>query len=435
MNNTFQFFKIKREYLLIILILSTFFSLVVFLVKGCKPKEPDNNPTEGGTTISPKQRLSGKPLEVARVPDLIKGNTAFAFNLYHQLIDLDENLVFSPHSLSLALGMTYAGARSETEAQMAQALHFNLHQSELHPAFNSLDQNLAERESVELHLVNVVWGSSSTNYLDAFLDTLAENYGAGIRVLDFSYPEESRKEINQWMSNHTEDRIHEILPPGAIHGETELILTNAIFFKAPWENPFPENGTQGAEFTLVNGDVILVDMMTQTSQFRYVNISEAEVIEIPYEGDELSMLVILPDIGNFELFARDMDAKILEQITSGLQPSVVQLSLPNFQFEYKEQIKEHFINLGMVDAFGDADFSNIDGSHELFIDQVYHQAFIDVGESGTEAAAGSAVVMSRKGIPESDITLSIDRPFIFLIQDNQSDAVLFLGHVLDPSQG
>jgi serpin B len=250
--------------------------------------------------------------------------------------------------------------------------------------------------------------------------------------VDFSAPAETRQRINQWVGDQTEDRIPELLPSGSIQREVDLILTNAIYFQAPWANPFPEEGTQEGTFTRLDGESIPVAMMNQTAQFRYGQVAGVQVIELPYEGGRFSMLILLPEAGTFETFASNLEAASLEQILALLHPAVVQLSLPKFQFEFGDQLKDALIGLGMVDAFGDADFSGIDGSHELFIDQIYHQAVIGVDEAGTEVTGGSAVVIAQKGVPEVEVTLTVDQPFLFMIRDNRSGALLFLGHVLDP---
>jgi serpin B len=382
--------------------------------------------------ISAKQRQVALPFESARVPQLVEANTTFAFDLYQSLYYEGQNLVFSPYSLSVGLSMAYVGARGETEEQMAAALNFELPQEQLHPAFNALDQSLGAREGAELLLANAMWGSISSTYLETFLDTLAENYGTGVHQVDFSAPAETRQRINQWVGDQTEDRIPELLPSGSIQREVDLILTNAIYFQAPWANPFPEEGTQEGTFTRLDGESIPVAMMNQTAQFRYGQVAGVQVIELPYEGGRFSMLILLPEAGTFETFASNLEAASLEQILALLHPAVVQLSLPKFQFEFGDQLKDALIGLGMVDAFGDADFSGIDGSHELFIDQIYHQAVIGVDEAGTEVTGGSAVVIAQKGVPEVEVTLTVDQPFLFMIRDNRSGALLFLGHVLDP---
>ena len=387
---------------------------------------------------SDKPRLPAPSPDEVRVPELVEGDTAFALDLYRVLLNKnqEENLFYSPHGLSVALAMTYAGARGETERQMAEALRYSLPQAQLHPAFNALDQTLASRgegEDFQLRIVNAIWGQRGYAFLDAFLDTLAENYGTGLRAVDFGQAEEAVQLINQWVSDQTERRIQDLLPPEAVDGETVLVLTNAISFKAPWMHAFAEDGTHDDAFTLLDGGQVTVPMMEQVASLGYAEWPGAQAVELSYAGGELSMVILLPEVGTFGAFAQRLDAGELGAIMSDLKPTGVRLTLPRFRFDAKFKLADALMELGMVDAFGAADFSGMDGTRELFIDEVYHQAFVAVDEAGTEAAAASAVVMGRKGGPSVEQEVSIDHPFIFLIRDVQTGAILFLGHVVNPA--
>ena len=389
---------------------------------------------------SDKPRLPAPPLNETQVPELVAGNTQFALDLYSVLLDErghGENLLYSPHSLSAALGMTYAGARGETERQMAQVLHFALDQAQLHSAFNALDGALANRdvaereEAVRLQIVNGIWGQQGYRFLDPFLDTLAQNYGAGLRLVDLHRSEEARRMINGWVSDQTKGRIAELLPSGAVDGETVLVLTNAVAFKAAWLHGFAEESTLDSAFNLLDGGQVTVGMMQQLVPLGYAERSSVQAVELLYAGEELSMVVLLPEAGTFEEFARGLDGSELDAILSDIEPMHVQLAMPRFSFEAGLKLKDPLMALGMVDAFGAADFSGMNATRELFIDEVYHSAFIDVDEAGTEAAAASAVVVDRKG-PAVEQEVRVDRPFLFLIRDVETGAVLFLGHVVNP---
>jgi serpin B len=385
---------------------------------------------------SDKPRQSPLSFEAAHVPELVAGNTAFALDLYRVLMqDTEQNLLYSPYSLSVALVMTYAGARGETERQMAEALHLPA-QDQVHPAFNALDQALAARgaqEGVSLAFANALWPQRGYSFLDSFLDLLAENYGAGLRALDFGQAEAARRQIKGWASDETEERIQELLPEGAVDGETVLALTNAVYFDAAWLNPFPEEATYKGGFKLLGGRQVGVPMMSQTTNLSYAQLDGVQAVELPYAGQALSMVVLVPDAGTFESYAASLTADDVNAVLAALQPASMRLDLPKFSYDAGFALKQALTKLGIADAFTmEADFSGMDGTQELYVDDVYHKAFIAVDEAGTEAAAASAVVMSRKGISRPH-ELIVDRPFVYLIRDIETGAILFLGHVLDPS--
>jgi serpin B len=338
--------------------------------------------------------------------------------------------------------MTYAGARGETAQQMADTLRFLLEQERLHPAFNWLDAELAKRgqgaqgkdgKGFRLNIVNAIWGQKDYEFLPDFLDVLAENYGAGLRILDFiTEAEKSRLTINDWASDQTEGRIKDLIPPGAIDEWTRLVLTNAIYFNAAWKYPFDEKMTADGPFYLLDGGQVTVPMMRQAESFGYTGGEGYQAIELPYDGDELSMVILLPASGNFEAFERELQAQQVNDIISGLQPTRVTLTMPRFKFVSQFSLKDTLARMGMPDAFSpdDADFSGMTGNPELFISDVVHKAFVAVDEAGTEAAAATAVIVATTSMPGE---VTIDRPFIFLIRDIKTGAILFVGRVLNPA--
>jgi serpin B len=410
---------------------------------GCATPGLVGDTVQANVAQSEKPRSPALAPELAQVPELVAGNTDFALDFYHRLFDREENLFYSPYSLSTALAMTYAGARGETERQMAEALHYTLPQAQLHPAFNALDQALASRSAsqderaVRLHFVNALWGQKGYTFLDTFLDTLAEHYGAGLRLVNFGQAEQALQAINRWVGEQTEHRIEELLPPKAVDKETVLVLTNAVYFQAAWLHPFAESATQDAPFTRLDGEQVTVPMMTQIASLDYAQHPGVQVVELPYAGSmpsgALSMVILLPEVATFEAFVQGLDARQMDALLSDLQPTGVRLALPRFRFAAEFQLADTLKDQGMVDAFGDADFSGMDGTHDLFIDQVYHQAFVAVDEAGTEATAATAVVMERKGGAPAEQEVRLDHPFLFLIRDVQTGAILFLGHVVDPT--
>ena len=400
-------------------------------------------PVSSEVLQSDKQRVTSPVATQAGLATLVDGNSAFAFGLYQALREADGNLFYSPYSISLALAMTYAGARGETEKQMTDTLHFDLLQNRLHPAFNNLDLELGRRgqgakgkdgEGFRLHIVNAIWGQKDFKFLPEFLDLLAENYGAGLRTLDFmKASEQSRIIINKWVSDQTEERIKDLIPQGTIDELTRLVLTNAIYFNAAWQYPFEKDATSNSAFYLLNGDKITVPMMRQAESFGYAEGDGYQVVELPYDGRELSMLVLLPQTNRFELFEESLNAQRVDDIVKNLNTREVVLTMPKFEFESSFGLKKTLTAMGMPVAFSaGADFSGMTGNPDLFIGEVLHKAFVSVDEAGTEAAAATAVIMELTAMPGEPVEVTIDRPFIFLIRDIESATILFIGRVVNP---
>jgi len=402
-----------------------------------------SQPTAGEVLASDKERIASPDVNPSEQALLVEGNSAFAFALYQALREQEGNLFYSPHSISVALAMTYAGARSQTAEQMAATIQFLLEQERLHPAFNWLDAELASRgegaqgkdgEGFRLNIVNAIWGQKDYGFLSAFLDVLAENYGAGLRILDFaSETEKSRLAINDWVSDQTEERIEDLIPQGVLTSGTRLVLTNAIYFNAAWEYPFDEDMTEDGPFYLLDGGQVVVPMMRQTESFGYTDGEGYQAVELLYDGDELSMVIMLTEDGQFEVFEEGLQADTVSDIIGGLQLTEVALAMPQFEFDSEFSLKDTLAEMGMPIAFsGAADFSGMTGSPDLSIDAVLHKAFVSVDEAGTEAAAATAVIMTEEA-PEPLVWLTLDRPFIFLIRDIGTGAILFVGRVLNPT--
>jgi serpin B len=411
-------------------------SLVLPLI-GC------GQPAAGELLKSDKERITSPDVSPSEEALLVEGNSAFAFELYQALKEEEGNLFYSPHSISLALAMTYAGARGETAEQMAETLQFMLDQDSLHPAFNWLDAELASRgegaqgkdgEGFRLNIVNAIWGQKDYSFLPAFLDVLAENYGAGLRILDFiNETEKSRVTINDWVSDQTEGRIKDLIPQGAIDALTRLVLTNAIYFNAAWAYPFDEKATANGAFYLLDGGQVSVPMMKQTESFGYTDGEGYQAVELPYDSDELSMVILLPEDGQFQAFEDQLQAQEVGDIISDLQPAQVALTMPKFEFDSEFSLKDTLTEMGMPIAFSDdADFSGMTGNLGLAISDVLHKAFVSVDEAGTEAAAATAVIVGETAAPGQQVEVTIDRPFTFLIRDIETGAVLFVGRVLNP---
>jgi serpin B len=289
-----------------------------------------------------------------------------------------------------------------------------------------------------LSIANSIWGQRDYTFLPEFLDVLAENYGAGLRVTDFAgAPESARDSINRWVSEQTQDKIKNLLPQGAITPLTRLVLANAIYFKAGWLYPFEPALTGDAAFNLLDGRQVSVPTMrfAQPAGLLHSSGDGYQAVALPYEGYRASMIVVVPDPGHFAEFEAAFSRDIVQQIADDLAPQQVLVALPKFRFEYEAGLAETLAAMGMSDAFtaGAADFSGIDGTHNLFISTVQHKAFVSVDEAGTEAAAATAVVVDTRSLPIVDVELTVDRPFLFLIRDDDSGSILFLGRVLDPA--
>lgn len=412
---------------------------LAILLSACGPS-PSANLAE-----SSLQREKNPSVSENDVASLVDGNNAFALDMYQSLASQDGNLIYSPFSISLALAMTYAGARGETESQMADALHFTLNQN-VHPAFNALDLELAkhgqsadkDQEPMQLNIANAVWAEQTYPFEQEFLDMVAVNYGAGIRLADFiSQYESVRKEINGWVEEQTKDKIKNLLAEGTLNERTRMVLVNAIYFKADWLTTFDPNNTYDAPFHLLDGSETQVKMMSEGLYgIPFTSGDGYQVVELPYAGGTAAMTILVPDEGRLYEFESKLDAEKLYEILNAMRPASIQLGLPKFQFESQFSLPDQLSALGMTDAFDPnlADFSGMTDNRELFVSDVIHKAFVAVDEKGTEAAAATAVIMELAMAPMFDISLTIDRPFIFIIRDTVSGQILFMGRVVNPAQ-
>jgi serpin B len=423
--------------------------ILVLLSASCATKDPG---PVGQIDSSKAARIANPQVPTGDQQSLAAANRAFAAALYQELSSSDGNLFFSPYSISLALAMTYAGARGDTAAQMANALHFTLPPEQLHPAFNSLDETITSLGSstnhptpspgdpsgqgFQLSIANAIWGQKGFDFLPAYLDLLAQNYGAGLRLADFAAaPEASRQAINNWVSQQTKEKIKDLFPQGTIDSDTRLALVNAIYFKASWLYTFSKEATQDGVFHLLDGSQVTVSMMSNNHTANlYERGDNFQAVGLPYYGGQTMMVVVLPDEGQFTSFEPGLDAAKLESILNGLQGGAVELTLPKFKIESSFSLPETLKKMGMVDAFsGDADFSGMDGRRDLFISAVVHNAFVSVDEQGTEAAAATGIAMATAAMMNPPV-VRVDRPFLFFIYDRGSGTVLFAGRVMNPAQ-
>ncbi len=411
------------------------------------PSEGEAQPTPGtseGGQLEPSP-VPSTSTGTADIPSLVKGNNAFALALFEVLRSEKGNLFFSPYSISAALAMTYAGARGETELQMAKALQFALPQAKLHPAFQALGAELAKRgegakasdgKGFRLNIVNALWGQEGYQFLQAYLDLLSAFYGAGMERVDYSQPDKARALINDWVSKQTEERIQDLIPEGGVNELTRLVLTNAIYFNAAWATQFDEAYTTDLPFTRLDGSQISVPMMSLTESFNYATANGYLAVELPYDGREMSMVILLPEHGQLDVYERPLSAETLDKIVAGLAPQQVKLTMPKFEFDAAFSLRDALSEMGMPAAFtADADLTGMTAERELFISDVFHKAFVKVDENGTEAAAATAVVVGLTSFnPVEPIEVKVDRPFLFLIRDVKTGTILFVGRVVDPSE-
>lgn len=398
--------------------------------------------TEVRSTLARNQSPNATPADLKA---LVEGNHRLTYDLFSTTAQEGENFTVSTLSIRTAFALVYAGAKGQTETEMADVLYFDPNQSAFHDAMNALDLALASRamaadpaqslEAVELSQANAFWGQVGYPWESAYLDTLAINYGAGIEALDFQEsPEPSRLTINDWVEGRTKDRIKDLLPAGSIKPDTVAVLTNALYFKAPWAAPFERSLTGPDSFGLEGGSSVSVDFMRGMEDMSYATGSGWTAVEIPFRGRELSMVFIVPDAQTFGSFEQALDASTLTSIVAALQPGLVELALPKFEFETSFTLKQALKDLGMPTPFSaDADLSGMMSRGGLFIDEAFHKTFVAIDEKGAEAAAATAIVVGETSLPVPDLQLKIDRPFFFMIRDRLTDTWLFFGRVLDPS--
>ncbi|WP_137285219.1 serpin family protein [Halorussus salinisoli] len=388
--------------------------------------------------------------------DQIRGNVGFALDLLAVLRDQqdDPNLFVSPYSVSVALAMTYAGARGTTAEEMADALNFVLGRDDLHPAFGSLETEFARRNedgqeanvrtapddddsdpgpAFEFTTANSVWGQEDYPFREEFLDLLDAYYGAGLNLVDFEGDSEAARErINEWVAEQTDDRIEDLLPQGSIDTMTRLVLTNAIYFSARWQYPFSEESTEPRPFTALGGSTAEVPTMHQSVETQYARIDGHQLVELPYANAETSMVVVLPAEGEFEAFEESLTVDRLAIMLDQTTTALVDLALPKFEVESAFSLVEAMKTLGMTEAFTGADFGGMAEGGDLQVSDIVHQSFVSVDERGTEAAAATAVIM-EESLPPKQVEMTVDRPFLFYIRDRPTETPLFFGRVTDLS--
>jgi serpin B len=382
------------------------------------------------------------------------GNNCFALQLYQKLQGEKGNLFFSPYSISTALAMTYAGARGRTQEQMAQALCFPtskevvqklaegrepLSPEDFARAFSEIVKDLNARGgkgTYELRVANALWGQQDFEFLSSFAKLVEDQYGGHLERVNFvKAAEKARRTINAWVEKQTNGKIKDLISPGLLDSMTRLVLTNAVYFKGTWANQFKKDETRDEPFTLLDGGKVQVPMMNQKARFGYGETDALQMLEMPYVGQELSMVVLLPrEPAGVSDLEKALTAENVSKWLNGVRRQEVIVAMPRFKMTHKFNMGAVLQAMGMTDAFSpQADFSGMTGRRDLFISAVVHQAYVDVNEEGTEAAAATGVTMKLTAIAPGKVPIfRADHPFLFLIRDIRSGTILFLGRTMNP---
>jgi serpin B len=396
--------------------------------------------------------LIGAPAPCAPAPaapaadqiQIVQGSNAFAVDLYAQLRSQPGNLFFSPESISTAFAMAYAGARGQTAAEMQHVFRFTLPPAQLHPAMGALLASWnAQHKGCELRVADALWAQEDASFLPAYLKLVQTDYAAGFHRVNFkASPDAVRNTINHWVEQQTNNKIQNLIGSGVLTPTTRLVLTNAIYFKGDWLNTFDKASTQNEEFHTSASQFVMAPLMHRTGSYRYYDGGTFQALELPYAGDELSMDVLLPKTNDgLAALEQSFTAAAIGDWLEKLQPvDKVILTLPRFTMTQQFELSNALSAMGMPQAFGaSADFSGMTGKPDFTISAAIHKAYIDVNEQGTEAAAATSVVMrataARVPFPEPPpIVFRADHPFLFMIRDTKTGAILFLGRVTDPTK-
>jgi serpin B len=403
----------------------------------CGPTEVAPPGTEARST---KDRIT-QAAPAADLEQTVRDTNTFGFDVYQRLASGDENLAFSPYSLTTALAMTYPGARGDTQLAFEKTMRLSLPAERFHRAMNTLDLALESRgqnasgragKAFALHSNNQLFAQKGLALVPSFLDVLAVEYGAGVRLLDFAQaPEPSRKAINDWVNVNTQKLIPELIPEGLITGDTRLALVNTLYFNAGWKKPFDRAKTVTGPFTRSDGTVMQVSYMAGDDlEARLGRLGDVDVLELPYSGDEVSLLVLMPPTGKLAAFEASLDGAKLAALVAAATDSTNAVRLPRFEARTRARADDVLKALGLGVAFSsNADFSGLTEAEKLFISAVVHEAVVKTDEDGTEAAAASAVIVGRVSIPQY---FEVNRPFVYVVRDRATGAALFVGRITQP---
>jgi len=412
---------------------------LMLLMGGCKSQK-------GSTVSTPVQNPELSPALLA------DSYNWFALDLFKQMEGNSENMIFSPYSISTVLAMCYSGAGGATAGQMAEVLYFppkgdsqkgdNFPQGEINPSVKNLSEQILSSDTLEgtdINLANAIWAQKGFGFLPEYIDGLGKYYEAPLTEMDFvgeDNREKSRQEINAWVEENTRQKIKDLIGPGVLDASTRMILTNAIYFNGQWQWPFDKNMTVPSLFHTSSTKSQMIDFMHLNKAIPYYEDEDVQAIMLPYKEGSLSMMIILPGpVEGWEMISRVIDYERLKKMKSQFETKEVHISLPKFSTELKTNLKKELTSMGMDKAFGmGADFSGMNGELDLFIDEVIHKAFIEVSENGTEAAAATGAIISLKSaLRDEPEIFKADHPFLYLIRDQQTGSIIFMGRLVNPS--
>jgi len=403
------------------------------------PVQPGSDDVSGGMAYITDPIASQDDLQ-----DQAEDMTKFALNLYHKLAVEDGNLIYSPYSIYQAFLMVYAGADAETKAEIAEALEIRVDDGkDVHNLMNALNKLLTTTPSyldetaqpLRFDVANALWVQQDIDIKQGFLDTLSSNYNAGLKLVDFSKPEDARQAINLWVAAQTNDKIKDLIPQGILNELTRLVITNAVYFKGAWQNPFNINRTASEPFFLLDGSETTAEMMHTSYTGAGLITEQYQAVKIPYQGGNYAMAVIMPS-GDFSGFEQSLDEDALKLILTGFDGifGQVNLGLPKFRTESSFNLGDQLKALGIQQAFDSqtANFTGINDQMDLYITDVLHKAYIDVNEEGTEAAAATAIAVGTTSMPADSWDITFDHPFIYVIYETTTNAIVFMGRVVTP---
>lgn len=413
------------------------------LLAGCvtAPPGPSAEPTPSpvaiaaipGADVLARGERAVAEVAIEDVRSIAAARNALGLELFRLLASEEGNIALGPDSISNALSMVYAGARANTAAEMRAAMHFELPDDQLHRAAGALDASLLEAndiDGIEIARGTRVFGQRELDFKEPYLATLSRDYGAPLATLDFAQdPEAARGVINDWVAELTRQLIPELMQPGTISQMTRLVIVDAQYMKAAWDEPFDPERTSDAPFHLADGSTVEVPMMRHNLTIPVASGDDWIAGELPYEGERLAMLVIVPqDLAAFEA---QLDIEMLDSIVGGLREAhYIPIALPRFEIKKHADLTPQLRQLGIDELFGGADLSGIADS-ELWVGSVQHEAVVKVNEEGTEAAAATGVEIPGS-LPH--LELNADRPFLFLVRDRHTGSILFMGRVAEPAE-
>ncbi len=427
----------KKILIILVLIMTVIWGAFLF-VKGTE--KPTISPVDNGNGTDV---IDDDKTDSGDIGSVVDANNQFALDLYSKYKTEEGNVFFSPYSISTALAMTYEGAKGQTAEEMREVFYFPEDDDERRLGYAGLYNEINKKDKeYKLHTANALWAQQNYPFLDEYFNLVKEYYGGEVTNLDFAADtERSRVMINDWVEDKTNNKIKDLIPKGTITPITRLVLTNAIYFKGEWVRQFNEDDTEDRNFRVTPNNTIKVPMMQRTDEeaiFNYAENSELQILELPYSGEDLSMLIFLPKDDDMKDSEDSITVKQLLKWKKDLKEQRVKVFIPKFKFETKYFMAKTLMEMGMPTAFSEsADFSGMTGGKDLMISKVIHQAFVEVNEEGTEAAAATAVIMKLTSVSGDKPKIPVfnaNHPFVFIIQENETGNILFMGRVSDPSE-